>query len=125
MTPERLAHLIKSMRHDAALDPEVRIPVYDLPYLTELADWLDKIPAGRLNPWHTVTIKATSWHMAHPITCDLTDCPFDWLAAGWDSPPTDDGTWRWHRPEDWPPEWERETVRHTAESPDITGGPDA
>lgn len=56
------------------------------------------IPADRRQPWHTVTLKEESWHIAHPITCDLATCRFDAIAQEWDEPPADIGVYRWHSP---------------------------
>lgn len=68
---------------------------------------VDSIPADRLNPWHTVTVHADGWHMAHPISCVLAECPFDGLAqAEWSEPPHAEGVWRWHAFDDEPWEWE-------------------
>jgi hypothetical protein len=53
------------------------------------------IPNDRLNPWHTVTIYETHWHMAHPITCDLTSCEFEAEAKNWDGPFDALGVYRW------------------------------
>ena len=54
------------------------------------------IPADRLNPWHTVTVKPTTWHLAHPITCDLAVCPFDGVAQEWAEMPAPVGVYQWH-----------------------------
>ncbi len=68
---------------------------------------LDLIPADRMDRWHTVTISVDGWHMAHPIFCDLAECPFDGLAqAEWVDPPTAAGVWKWHNFDDEPWEWE-------------------
>ncbi len=67
---------------------------------------VDKIPPDRLNPWHTVTVKADGWHMAHPIDCVLAECAFDGLAqAEWVEAPTAPGVWQWHEFEDEPGDW--------------------
>lgn len=63
--------------------------------LSVLLDFFDAIPADRLNPWHTVTLDDIGWHLAHPITCDLSACPFDAEARAWPSAPADHGVYRW------------------------------
>lgn len=74
--------------------------------IEELESIVDRIPADRLNPWHTVTVHSAGWHMAHPIDCLLADCPFDGLAqAEWTDPPTAEGVWQWHAFEDEPWDW--------------------
>lgn len=74
--------------------------------IKKLETVVDRIPADRLNPWHTVTVRATGWHMAHPIECDLAECPFDGLAqAEWSEPPTAEGVWQWHNFDDEPWDW--------------------
>ncbi len=62
-------------------------------------DLSESIPVDRLAPWHTVTIKAAAWHMAHPVTCDLYHCPFDEVAQEWSEMPAPVGVYRWHRPD--------------------------
>lgn len=54
-----------------------------------------EVPADRLNPWHTINVRADSWWMAHPITCDLAACDFDERARNWPSSPAAVGTYRW------------------------------
>lgn len=39
------------------------------------------VPENRLRPYHTITLGRGSWHMAHPITCDLGNCEFDRVAV--------------------------------------------
>jgi len=70
---------------------------------------IESIPPDRLHAWHTVTVKAGGWQMAHPLACDLAVCPFDGLAqAEWVDPPTAVGVWRWHDFEDEPWDWTEE-----------------
>ncbi len=79
---------------------------YALDEIERLEAIVDRIPPDRLNPWHTVTVKADGWHMAHPIDCVLAECAFDGLAqAEWAIPPTAVGVWQWHEFEDEPGDW--------------------
>lgn len=67
-------------------------------------DLVESIPPDRLNPWHTLTIKPASWHLSHPITCDLITCPFDAIAERWPDPPAAPGVYHWHHADDpWEP----------------------
>ncbi len=76
-----------------------------------------RVPPDRLNLWHTVTVHASGWHMAHPITCDLSDCAFDGLAqAEWVDAPTAEGIWQWHAFEDEPWDWVEAPTSDTAGS---------
>lgn len=97
MSPEDLldaaAHLRKvRMRHDMSTVTQL---AYEIDLLCE---FVQSIPPDRLVPWHTVTLGRT-WHMAHPVTCDLAACPFDAAARGWVAPPGADGVYRWHAPD--------------------------
>jgi hypothetical protein len=56
---------------------------------------VESIPADRLNPWHTVTLDS-GWHLAHPVTCDLSACPFDAVARSWSGAPRSEGIYRWY-----------------------------
>jgi len=60
-------------------------------------DFLDVIPAERLNSWHKITYTPDRWHMSHPVSCDLTECPFDEEVESWMEGP-EYGTYRWHDP---------------------------
>ena len=53
------------------------------------------IPADRRHEFHVVTVKEDSWHMAHPITCELASCVFDAAAQEWDEPPYALGIYHW------------------------------
>lgn len=44
--PADLSTLAGQLRHDAGLDPEVRIAVHDLQYLADVADELDRLRAA-------------------------------------------------------------------------------
>lgn len=89
-----------------AADTDLMLEAAD--YIEQLQAIVDQIPADRLNKWHTVTVSADGWHMAHPIFCDLTECPFDGLAQDeWTAPPTAAGVWRWHDFDDEPWDWEQ------------------
>lgn len=59
----------------------------------------EPVPPDRLNPWHTLTVAEISWHLAHPITCDLAACPFDAVARQWPGPPLPAGTYQWDEPD--------------------------
>lgn len=74
--------------------------------LGRVLDLVESIPADRLQPWHTVTVRPDSYMMAHPIHCELTACPFDVVARRWQSPPRPLGVYRWHQPDDSPDDWE-------------------
>ena len=63
-----------------------------------LCEFVQSIPHDRLVPWHTVTVTPATWHMAHPVTCDLAACPFDAKARKWPGPPAPYGTHRWEDP---------------------------
>ncbi len=89
-----------------------------------IVDFVESIPADRLNAWHTVTVHSSGWHMAHPITCDLANCAFDGLAqAEWTEAPHAEGVWQWldfdDNPWEWQPdaliEWHR-TTRNAGET---------
>ena len=54
-----------------------------------------EIPADRLHPWHTVIIREDSWHLVHPVDCNLAVCIFDHQAQEWGLPPRRVGTYRW------------------------------
>lgn len=60
------------------------------------------IPNDRLHPWHTIKLETDCWRMAHPIDCDLWDCPFNDVTRNWTEPPAPYGTYRWGPSlEDW------------------------
>ena len=104
------------MRTEGTHDISVSVKMASTELVHALADEIERlqaiiesVPVDRWNPWHTVTIRKGSWHMAHPITCVLDDCAFDGLAqAEWDQPPHDVGVWRWHDFDDEPWDWEQE-----------------
>ncbi len=110
-TADLIAHMRANLTPDQTDDRQVTVPAEDLARLVdrldELSTFVDAIPADRRNPWHTVTVHATGWHMAHPLDCDLVACPFDARAqAEWDRPPHAEGVWRWHNFGDEPAGWE-------------------
>ena len=67
--------------------------------LDRLLVFAESIPKDRLNPWHTVTLDGTGWHLAHPITCELSSCQFDAEARDWREAPAAHGIYRWDEPD--------------------------
>ncbi len=74
---------------------------------TAVADLLEKrIRYDRLRDHHTVILTERRWKLTHPITCDLATCKYDILAAAWEGPPRDLGTYRWDKLDQDPAQWE-------------------
>lgn len=66
-----------------------------------------RVPADRLDPWHTIRLDPERYHITHPLDCDLINgCPFEDAAQTWEGPPRPVGVYRWHNAADDPTRWE-------------------